>query len=136
MRYDIRIAGDHMRAELFDRETGEETRSFLKALASAVLAHRMERVLIQVRASRPIFKVEQYQASAYLKALASRPALKVALLSVRDDVRAAHEYLEVLAGQQGANLRSFSHEAMALEWLRTYAPTGAPRRQPGAVKLP
>jgi len=33
-------------------------------------------------------------------------------------VRASHQYLEVLAGQQGANVRAFREESRALDWLR------------------
>ncbi len=136
MRYDIRVAGDYLRAELSDRETVEETRDFLAALVAAAMARRMDRILICVQSSRPIFRVEQYEASRYLKALAARPALKVALVSIRHDVRAAHEYLEVLAGQQGASLRSFSHEAMAVEWLRSREARPRASARGRGVKIP
>ncbi len=121
MRYQISPLRDYLRAELAGRETGAETREFLEAVATACAEHAVERVLMCVRASRPIFKVEQYRASLYLAALARRPGCRVALVSSRPDIRAAHEYLEVLAGQHGANVRSFSHEAMAIEWLRSEA---------------
>lgn len=122
MRFDIAPIGGYVRAELIERETAAETSTFLKALVEACVEHGLDRVLVLVRASRPIFKVEQYEASAYLRALARRPACRVALVSARPDLRASHEYLEVLAGQHGASLRSFSHEAMAAEWLRADPP--------------
>lgn len=108
-----------LRAELTDRQTVAQTREFLEALADAALKHDATRILICVRASRPIFKVEQYSASAYLKEIALRPWLKVALVAGRSDVRSAHEYVELLARQQGANLRSFADDAAALAWLQT-----------------
>jgi hypothetical protein len=74
--------------------------------------------VICVGCSRPIFRVEEYQASLYLKELAARPNAKVALVSSRLDIRVAHEYLEVLASHQGARLRSFTEEAQAIAWLR------------------
>jgi hypothetical protein len=122
MRFNICPLGDHVRAELVERETAAETSTFLKAVVDACLEHGIDRVLLCVRASRPIFKVEQYEASAFLRALARRPASRVALVASRPDLRASHEYLEVLAGQQRANLRSFSNEALAVEWLREPAP--------------
>ena len=128
MRFTLSPLGDYLRAELVERETAPETSTFLKALADACVEHRLDRVLLCVRASRPIFKVEQYAASGYLRALASRPACRVALVASRPDLRAAHEYLEVLAGQHGAHLRSFSHEALAIEWLRSDSATA--RRDP------
>jgi hypothetical protein len=72
-----------------------------------------------VHTSRPIFRVEEYHASLYLKELAARANARVALVSSRLDTRAAHEYLEVLARQHGANLRSFSDESPAAIWLRS-----------------
>ena len=118
MRFSLLSLRDYVRAELVDRETVEETREFLKALAAEALRTGRTRVLICVHTSRPIFKVEAYQASLYLKELAARPAFKVALVASRLDIRAAHEYLEVLARQQGANVRSFADESPAVEWLR------------------
>src|SRR5437762_5115419 len=109
--------GNVLRAELVDRQTAAQTREFLEALADAALKHQATRVLINVRASRPIFKIEEYGASAYLKEIAARPTLKVALVSSHADVRSAHEYVALLARQHGANLRSFASEAAALAWL-------------------
>ncbi|MEA3194607.1 MAG: hypothetical protein QOD26_2940 [Betaproteobacteria bacterium] len=90
----------------------------IEARESVLRATRASRILICVRASRPIFKVEQYSASAYLKEIALRPWLRVALVTARADVRSAHEYGELLAKQQGANLRSFADDAAALAWLQ------------------
>jgi len=118
VRYSIVALKDYLRAELLDRETAEETRAFIKALVGHSQRTGLERVLICVHTSRPIFRVEEYQASAWLKELAARPGAKVALVSSRLDIRAAHEYLEVLAQQQGARLRSFGDESPAAAWLR------------------
>lgn len=109
---------DHLRAELLGRETVQETAQFLQAVASESLKHERNRLLIVVRASRAIFKVEQYQISEYFKGLAERPGYRVALLSDSDEIHAAHGYVEVLARQRGLNVRAFRDEATALEWLR------------------
>src|SRR5262245_50470319 len=98
--------GDVLRAELVDRETVDQTREFLEALTQAVLQHQSTRILIHVRSSAPIFRVEEYKASTYLKELAQRPLVRVALVARRADVRNAHQYVELLARQQGAQLRS------------------------------
>ena len=118
MRFNIVALKEYLRAELLDRDTAHETREFLKALAAAALEGGHNRVLICVHTSRPIFRVEEYQASRYLKELAARPGARVALVSSRMDIRAAHEYIEVLARQQGASVRSFSDETPAGAWLR------------------
>jgi len=118
VRYSIVALKDYVRAELLDRETVEETRAFLKALAAEALRSGRSRVLICVHTSRPIFRVEEYHASVWLKEIAARPEARVALVSSRLDIRAAHEYLEVLARQQGFRLRSFADESPAAAWLR------------------
>ena len=41
----------------------------------------------------------------------------MALLADSDEVRASHQYIEVLASQQGARVRAFRDESRALDWL-------------------
>jgi hypothetical protein len=118
MRYSIVAIKHYLRAELLDRETVEETTEFLAALVAAARKHGSSRVLICVHSSRPIFRIQQYHASIYLRELSERPAFKVALVAHRSDVRGAHQYVELLARQQGANLRSFDEESAAITWLR------------------
>jgi len=136
MRFTIVPLQDYLRADLFERETVEETRKFLAALGEEALRWGSTRVLVCVSSSRPIFKVGDYHAASYLKELAARPASKVALVSKHHDIRAAHEYIEVLARQQGANLRSFADEATALRWLKSEpdAPADAARPVSAAAK--
>ena len=38
-------------------------------------------------------------------------------LADSEEVRASHQYIEVLATQQGAKVRAFSDEPRALNWL-------------------
>jgi len=134
LRYTIVPLSDHLRAELFERESAAETREFLNALAEDCLKHGSTRILVCVADSRPIFRIEDYQASVFLRQLAARATTRVALVAGHHDVRAAHEYLEVLARQQGASLRSFPDEVPALRWLRSAAgpaaPPGAPDGRP------
>ena len=133
MRFAIAAMRDHLRAELFDRETVEETREFLAALAEEALRRGSPRVLICVSSSRPVFRIEDYQVSYFLKELAARPSVRVALVSNREDTRAAHEYVEMLARRQGANLRSFADEAKALRWLRSKRDTPADAARPASA---
>jgi hypothetical protein len=117
MHYRFEHAQDHLRAELFGRQTVEETLQFIAALVAAAREHSATRILIWVRNSRPIFKVEQYKLSEQFKQLAAVKDARVALLADSDEVRASHQYIEVLAGQQGARVRAFRDEARALSWL-------------------
>lgn len=119
MRYTIALEQDYLRAELFERETAEQTSEFLRAAATEGLRLGCNKALVSVHASRPIFKVEQFQFSAYMEALAARPSVMVALVSGSDELHAAHQYIELLAQQHGANLRCFRHEPEAVQWLRS-----------------
>ena len=118
MHFTFQLAQDHLRAEVFRRETVEETLEFIEALAAEARKHDVARILIWVRSSRPIFKVEQYRISERFRQLAQNKAVRVALLADADEVRASHQYIEVLATQQGAQVRAFRDEARALDWLR------------------
>jgi hypothetical protein len=117
MHYTFAQAQDHMRAELFGRQTVEEALSFVAALAAEARDNAATRVLVWVRNSRPIFKLDGVRVSDAFKQLAARK-VRVALLADSEELRASHQYIEVLAAQQGARLRAFRDEAGALAWLR------------------
>ena len=126
MHFTFQFAGDHLRAELYGRQTVEQTIEFVNALAAEARRHSATHLLVCVRNSRPIFKVERYKLSEHLRTLAANKALRVALLADSDEVRASHQYIEVLAAQQGAAVRAFRDEPRALAWLRSLS---AERRQ-------
>jgi hypothetical protein len=117
MRFAVVDAHDHLRIDLFDRETAEETEEFLRAIEERGLKHPSSRVLICVHSSRAIFQVEKYHASMFIAEVAARPSLKVALVATQWYVRIAHEYVELLARLKGANIRSFAQEWEAIQWL-------------------
>lgn len=119
MHFTFEHSPDCLRATLYGRNTVEETLQFIDALAADARKHAATRFLICVRNSRPIFKVEQYKVSDLFKQLASNKAVRVALLADSDEVRASHQYLEVLAAQQGAQVRAFRDEKRALRWLQS-----------------
>jgi hypothetical protein len=114
----ISVGADYLRAELFNRQTVDETRRFLDALHAAALEHRRARLLICVRNSKPIFTVERYGISHYLE-LAFKSAYKIALLGDTPELRIAHQYIALLAVMRGVNLRTFQNEIVAIEWLRS-----------------
>jgi hypothetical protein len=118
MHFTFENSAQCLRATLYGRNTVEETVQFIEALAAAAREHSAKCILICVRSSRPIFKVEQYKISGFFKQLAANN-VRVALLADSDEVRAAHQYIEVLAAQQGAAVRAFREESRALAWLQS-----------------
>ena len=118
MRYQFTLLQDCLRAEMIGRETVEETQDFIAAVADEARKHNASRILICVRRSRPIFRVEQYRISEQFRVLGANPAVRVALVADTDEIRAAHGYIEVLAKQHEANVRAFRDEPSAIEWLR------------------
>ena len=120
MRYSIELRGDHLLASLQGRDTAEQMREFLIAVHAACGQHRCPRILMSIRASRPVFKPEDYGIATYVKDLVT-PKCQVALVGDTSELNAAHEYIEVLARQQGAKVRAFREEPPALEWLKAPA---------------
>ena len=118
MRYQFSMLHDCLRAEMVGRETVEETQDFIAAIADEARKASSTRILICVRRSRPIFRVEQYRISEQFRALGANRAVRVALVADTDEIRAAHGYIEVLARQHEANVRAFRDEASAIDWLR------------------
>jgi hypothetical protein len=108
----------YLKAELFGRQTADETRKFLDALHAAALEHRRARILVCVRNSKPIFTVERYGISRYLE-IAFNSAYKIALMGDTPELRIAHQYIAMLAVMRGVDLRTFQNESVAIEWLRS-----------------
>jgi len=118
LRSRVVIEKDYVRAEIVGRETAEETAVFLQEVLAALREHKLSRLLMVVRESRAIFKVEDYGLSEYFKAMTGQARARVALVGDSSESFAAHGYIELLARQRGLSVRAFRDEAGALEWLR------------------
>lgn len=119
MHYKIELAQDYLRAELFERKTPEDTQQFIQALMAKTLEAGYTRVLVCVRQSRPIFKLQSYGIVEFFKRVACNPANRVALLSDTEEMRSSQQYIEMLGREQGAKVRAFRDEPAALQWLRS-----------------
>ena len=118
MGYRITLDRGVLRAELFGRETVEETRTFFEAIVSASRESRSPCILISVRSSKPIFRLARHGLLEYFRELAVTPSRRIALLGDSRDLRLSHEYVELIARQHGFNVRSFPDETAAYQWFR------------------
>lgn len=116
MTYSITVEKDHVRAELTGRETVEETKEFLRTVARYSRTHSA--FLLHIRASRPMFRLEQHGLIDDMKQIACGPAHRIALVADTRDLQVSHEYFELIAQQHYVNLRSFRDKVDALAWLR------------------
>lgn len=116
--YKVTAEPGYLRAELFDRETVEETQDFLRAVMRENAKHRRPCVLILVRVSKPIFQVVPHRLIEYIEELSGTAASRIALVGDTRDLQMSHEYIELLARQRRLNVRSFRGEAAALQWLK------------------
>lgn len=147
MKYRIEPRGGVLHAELQGRETAGDMRDFLHAVKAACQQHACPRILLSIRASRPVFKLEDYglagetrgegEARGYVSDLVS-PACRIALVGDTSELQFAHEYIEVVARQQQVNVRSFREPASAVRWLQEaedidLAAAASSRRRPGAA---
>ena len=117
MRFSIEARDDHLLASLQGRETGSQMREFLVAVHAACGEHKCPKILMSIRASRPVFKPEDYGIATYVNDLVT-PKCQIALVGDTRELHAAHEYIEVCARQQSMNVRAFRDEAGGLRWLR------------------
>jgi hypothetical protein len=134
MTYEITAKSGYLRAELFDRETVEETQSFLRAVVRENTKHRRACALILVRMSKPIFQVAAHRLIEYIGELSRTSARRIALVGDSSDLRMSHEYIELLARQRGLDVRSFRDEGAALRWLGSGL--GEDRRQRQERRVP
>jgi hypothetical protein len=121
MHYKIELAHGFIRAELSERRTAEETQEFIKAVAAQTAQTGCARVLVSVRKSRPIYKINSYGITEYFRQAAANPDGRVALVSDSDDMRSSQQYIEMLGREQGAKVKAFRDESAAIEWLRSTA---------------
>jgi hypothetical protein len=107
-----------LRAEIRGRETAQETRESAEAIFAERAKHGVLAVLLVVKESRPIFKVEEYGLSGLFDRVVAIPGMRIASVGDSAELRSAHEYIELLAKQRGVALRAFASEREALAWLR------------------
>lgn len=106
----------YLRAELRGRETPEQMREALAAILAECRRCGVPRVLLSTRASRPLFKVEEFGLSSFLEELDA--ACRLALVGENQELRAADEYVATMAQQRGVSVRAFRSEAAAARWLQ------------------
>jgi hypothetical protein len=125
MRYSIEPRDGYLHATVFNRDTGAEMREFLFAVHQASRTYALPKILLAVRRSRAMFKPEDYGLNSYAKELLT-PACQIALVGDTAEVNSANEYIELVARQQGVNMRAFRDEDAAQRWLAE--PTRPARR--------
>jgi len=118
MWFTVKQVDNYLRADVYGRETAEETRRFLQAVAAEAAKSGVDRILISVHSSRPIFRVQQYGLSEFLQLLASRPAHRIGAVADSFEGRLAQQYAVRIARARGLNVRSFSSEEAAAAWLQ------------------
>ncbi len=118
MLCEITVEPGYIRADLFNRQTAEETRDALIAIAAEVRKHGRSQVLISVHASRPLFKVAQYGLPDYFRELGDIMRYRIALTADSEELRLSQQYIESLARRHGVNVRSFPSEQAALYWFK------------------
>ncbi len=118
MKYSITPESACLVARLIGRETAEEMREFLRAVASENRTYQRSLFLLDVRASTPLFHIERLGLFDCFKELSSGPSCKIALLGDSRDLCISHEYLALMAQQQGLNVRSFRDRVTAFDWFK------------------
>ncbi len=138
MRYSILRKDGYLHVEVVGRETAADVQEYLDAVVAESMRTGITRILMAVRASKPIFRVEQYRISQYFGLLAAYPEARIALVGDSAELRFAQQYVELLSRQRGAAVRAFSHEGEAVEWLTRAAPERdlpAPAKPSGSRRI-
>ena len=114
----IRIARDsgYLRVDLSGRESAADMREAIARMLEECRRQETSSVLITTRASRPLFRVEEFGLSAFLDEMTA--ACRVAMVAENADLRASDEYIATMARQKRIAVRTFPDEASAARWLR------------------
>ena len=116
MKHSITTERGNLKASLLGRETVEEMLDFVRAVASENAQRRLGTILMDIRASRPIFHFAHGFLEEFV-GLSPNLSFRIALLGDTIELRLSNDYLALLARQQGLNVRSFRSEVAALKWL-------------------
>ena len=117
MRYSIEPGDGYLKAEMTERDTAAETAEFVEAIVVELRAKGAKKVLISIRDSRPVFKVEEWKLSAALDKVMSIPGLQVAFISDTRELQMSQQYIALLARQRGLKFEAFDSEPAAVAWL-------------------
>lgn len=120
--YTISVESAYLRADLFNRETVEETREFLDVVGDSASEHARSRILISVHVSSPLFAAGRAGFPASLLKISEDPAHKIALVGDTNELGMSLDYLAILGRQQGLNVRNFKDEASVLDWFNGQDP--------------
>jgi hypothetical protein len=107
----------YLKAEMTGRDSAEETAEFVEAIVRELRAQAAKKLLISIRNSRPVFKVEAWKLSAALDKVMSIPGLQVAFISDTRELQMSQQYIALLARQRGLRFEAFDSEAAAVAWL-------------------
>ena len=128
MVYRITVAADFLRAELFDRETADEVKSFLRIAADVCEKNQRTCILLRIDSMTPMFQEDPYELFRYIGSLPLPPSWKIALVGDTTDFQATHESVEAVAGKFRLNLWTFQNESQALLWFRDWRQRGERRK--------
>src|SRR6267143_1467598 len=118
MGYKITLDQGVLRAELFDRETVEETKAFFQAIVSASRETRSPCILISVGSAKLKYQLERHGQIEHFRKLAVTSSRRIALVGDSRDLQLSHEYVEFIARQHGLIVRTFHDETAAYQWFR------------------
>lgn len=116
MQFHVEPRSGYIRAAVEGRDTADEMREFLLAVHAASKQHDCARIVISIRRSRAVFKPEDYGLNGYVNELVT-PACQIALVGDTQEIHSANEYIELVARQQGVNVRAFREESAAVRWV-------------------
>ena len=125
MRYTIENLSGYLKAEMIERETAAETAEFVDAIVSALRTHSVFKLLISIRSSRPVFKVEDWKLSQALDQVMSIAGLKVAFIADTKEVAMSQDYIALLGRQRGLQFETFPTEQAAVAWLTSSSSSSA-----------
>src|SRR6266480_167895 len=107
MLCEITVGPGYLKADLFDRQTAEEERDALAAIAAEARKHACSQILISVHASRPLFKIEQYGFPDYFRDFGKILECRIALTGDSNELRLSSNTSSSLRDAGGSTCGAF-----------------------------
>ena len=119
MEYTIEADEEFLRVKVSGRDTDAPPSDVCAVVLSESERLGRARILIELDQKFPLSSTSQYRLVTRLPELGLTPRHRIALVHRKPEAQKANEFIDVVAGNRGLEVRNFPDLETATAWLRT-----------------
>ena len=118
MEFTIGVDAEFLRVKVAGREADKPPSHLCAAILDECGKQGRTRILIELDQKTPLSTTSQYALISRLPELGFTPRHRIALVHKTPAMQAANEFIDVVAGNRGLQVRNFKGVEEAQRWLR------------------